>query len=310
MRVPDSGWEPDSAVGDQGDGDVTLTRGGDRIRVEAGSVQAVVDRSTGALVRYSVTDREFLEAPVRPSFWKVPNDNQRGNDYLERLGAWRTAAENRTVENVRIRRDGGRVAVTVDVGVSVEEADVQVQYVFYGSGVVALDVRYTPGSYGDVPSLPRMGLQFQMPEAFSQTTWYGRGPHETYPDRKTSGRVAIHSRPVEEWTHPYVWPQDNANRTDVWWVRFADDSGRGLQIAAETPMNVAARPYTDSTLAAATHTYDLRRADAITVHLDAGIHGVGGDDSWGERTHPQYTVPGNEPHRLRLWLQPVREGTE
>jgi beta-galactosidase len=310
MRLPASGWEASEALADGREGALELSRGDEQIRISAGPVQATVDRNTGALDQYRVDGRDVLEAPITPSFWKGPNDNQRGNDYVERLGAWRTAAQNRTVQNVRVRRGNGRVAVTVDIGVPVEEADVQVRYVLHEDGTLAVDLRYTPGTYGDVPSLPRVGLEFQMPGAFSQTTWYGRGPHETYPDRKTSGRVAVHSRPVEKWTHPYVWPQDNANRTDVRWVQFVDGEGQGLRVASERPMNVSARPYTDETLATATHTYELRPTDAITVHLDAGIHGVGGDDSWGERTHPQYTVPGNEPHRLRLWLQPVKEEAE
>jgi len=70
---------------------------------------------------------------------------------------------------------------------------------------------------------------------------------------------------------------------------------------------VAARPYTDETLARARHAYDLKSAETITVHLDARLHGVGGDDSWGLPTHPQYTVPANHPHSLQLWLQPVAE---
>jgi beta-galactosidase len=139
--------------------------------------------------------------------------------------------------------------------------------------------------------------------------WYGRGPNETYPDRKTSGRVAVHSLPVEAWPHPYVKPQDDANRTRVRWVEFADEAGEGLRIVADEPLNVSARPYTDSTLAAADHTYDLRPAGATTVHLDAAIYGVGGDDSWGLRTHPQYTVPADEPHRMRLWLRPATAET-
>ncbi|MCS4200973.1 hypothetical protein GGP93_002418 [Salinibacter ruber] len=121
--------------------------------------------------------------------------------------------------------------------------------------------------------------------------------------------MAVHSLPVEAWPHPYVKPQDNANRTRVRWVEFADEAGEGLRIVADEPLNVSARPYTDSTLAAADHTYDLRPAGATTVHLDAAIYGVGGDDSWGLRTHPQYTVPADEPHRMRLWLRPATAET-
>jgi len=308
MALPGADWNANVARGDVPEGAAQLTREADRFVASAGSIRAVVSRVTGALARYRVGGTELLAAPLTPSTWKVPNDNQRGNDYRERLGPWRTAVENRTVQDVTARRTtDGRVVVTADVGLPVEEADLQLRYTVYGDGTVQVDARYTPGAYSDVPSLPRLGLEFQLDDAYNQTTWYGRGPHETYPDRKTSGRVAVHSLPVAAWPHPYVEPQDNANRTDVRWVEFVDDAGEGLQVVADEPLNVSARPYTDSTLAAADHTYDLRRAGTTTVHLDAALHGVGGDDSWGLQTHPQYTVPANEPHRVRLWLRPVPE---
>ncbi len=306
MALPGADWNASVARGEAPDAGAELIREADRFVVAAGSVRVAVDRETGALASYRVGGTELLAAPLTPSTWKVPNDNQRGNDYRERLGPWRTAVENRTVHDVAAERAAdGRVVVTADVALPVEEADLRLRYVTYGNGTVQVDARYAPGSYGDVPSLPRLGLEVQLPERYDRTTWYGRGPHETYPDRKTSGRVAVHSLPVSVWPHPYVKPQDNANRTDVRWVEFADEVGQGLRIVAGEPLNVSARPYTDSTLAAADHTYDLRRAGATTVHLDAALHGVGGDDSWGLRTHPQYTVPANEPHRMRLWLRPT-----
>lgn len=309
MALPGADWDGSVARGTSGEGEAQLAREAGRVVATAGQVRVVVDRETGALASYRVDGTELLEAPLTPSTWKTPSDNQRGNDYRERLAPWRTAGENRTVEDVSAHRTAdGRGVVTADMGLPVDEADLQLQYVLHGNETLQVDARYTPGTYGDVPSLPRLGLEFQLDDAYDQTTWYGRGPHETYPDRKTSGRVAVHSLPVEAWPHPYVKPQDNANRTDVRWVEFADEAGQGLRIVADAPLNVSARPYTDSTLAAADHTYDLRPAGATTVHLDAALHGLGGDDSWGLRTHPQYTVPANEPHRMRLWFRPVMGG--
>jgi beta-galactosidase len=308
MALPGADWDASTVRANAPKEKVRLRREADRYVVVAGSIRAAVRRETGALASYRVDGTELLAAPLAPAFWKVPNDNQRGNDYRERLGPWRTAVENRTVQDVTARRTAdGRVVVTADVGLPVEEADLQLRYTAYRNGVIQVEAHYQPGTYGDVPSLPRLGLEFQVDDAYSRTTWYGRGPHETYPDRKTSGRVAVHSQPVAAWPHPYVEPQDNANRTDVRWIEFVDDTGRGLQVVADVPFNVSARPYTDSTLAAARHTYDLRPAGATTVHLDAALHGVGGDDSWGLQTHPQYTVPANEPRRFRLWLRPARD---
>lgn len=117
----------------------------------------------------------------------------------------------------------------------------------------------------------------------------------------------------------FLWSAGTGHLRDVFVRTDLDERYRDAKLEVDVELahfGANAGQYTveaelltpDSTLAAAHHTYDLRPAGATTVHLDAGIHGVG-DDSWGLQTHPQYTVPANEPHRFRLWLRPLqREG--
>ena len=120
-----------------------------------------------------------------------------------------------------------------------------------------------------------------VPATFEQVTWYGRGPQETYWDRKTGGEIAIHESTVEEMIHPYVRPQDNANRTDVRWFTMTDAAGRGLRVTCRaTPLCFAAWPYTMQDLEQATHDYHLPRRDTLVLNIDHLLHGVGGDDSW------------------------------
>jgi beta-galactosidase len=149
-------------------------------------------------------------------------------------------------------------------------------------------------------------MQLAVPVRFDRIRWYGRGPHETYWDRKTGGEIAIWELPLEEFIHPYIRPQDNANRTDVRWVCFTDQDGRGIRATGLQPLSVSAWPYTMEDLEQATHDHQLPRRDSITVNIDWKLHGVGGDNSWGARTHPQYTLPGNEPYSYGFRLEPCR----
>jgi beta-galactosidase len=66
-------------------------------------------------------------------------------------------------------------------------------------------------------------------------------------------------------------------------------------------LDVSAWPFSMEDLENATHINDLPRRDFITVNLDYKQMGVGGDDSWGARTHPEYTLPAqNYAYRFRL----------
>ena len=155
------------------------------------------------------------------------------------------------------------------------------------------------------PLLPKIGMTLAMPAAFDQVQWYGRGPQETYWDRKTGGEIAVYASRVAELVYPYIRPQDTGNRADVRWVSLTNASGVGLLIRAEDVLNFAAWPFDMSDLEAAKHSCDLPVRDHITVNVDYQLHGVGGDDSWGALTHPEYTLPGDKPYRLAFTLSPL-----
>ena len=135
--------------------------------------------------------------------------------------------------------------------------------------------------------------------------WYGRGPHETYWDRKTGGEIAIYRGTVDKWNHAYIHPQDVGNRTDVRWLSLTNDSGWGLKISGPRPLSYSAWPFSLEDLARAKHPHELPRRDFNLLHVDWKLHGVGGDNSWGAKTHPEYTLSGNQSHELEFILQPV-----
>ena len=147
-------------------------------------------------------------------------------------------------------------------------------------------------------------MQMAMPGAFNTITWYGRGPHETYWDRKSGAAVGVYSCSIEEQIHGYVRPQENANKTDVRWVALTNAEGAGLMAVGMPLLNASAWPYTMEDLEETTHDYLLPRRDIVTVNLDYQQMGVGGDTSWGALTHPEYTLPA-KPYAYRFRLTPL-----
>ncbi len=75
----------------------------------------------------------------------------------------------------------------------------------------------------DLPLIPKVGMTCAVAGQLDQVRWYGRGPQETYWDRKTGGEIGIYRLPVEQMMHPYVRAQDNANRADVRWFTLTNE---------------------------------------------------------------------------------------
>ena len=274
--------------------------------VEGQGFRVAVNRRTGALDSYRIQDQDMLAAPLEPNFWKVPNDNQYRSQYLNSARPWHDAARNRQVKQVVAVKSEGCINIRAEMVLPVGTTEYAVTYAIRGDGSVEVACRYRP-QQSNLPLIPKFGMTAVVPSTLQNVTWYGRGPQETYWDRKTGGEIAVHRLTVEEMIHPYVRPQDNANRTDVRWFTLTDSTGRGLHVVSgATPLCFATWPYTMKDLEQATHDYDLPRRDTIVLNIDHLLHGVGGDDSWGALTHPEYTLPGDRPYEYSFTLSPVK----
>ena len=287
-------------------GELTLRESEQRFVVSGKGFAVAISRGNGAMESFRINEHEMLAAPLEPNFWKVPNDNQLRNQYLKRLGPWRLAARDRSVDKVEARQLGdGTVHISTQATLPVGQSSYRTIYTIQGDGSVTVSADYTPGK-SNLPLIPKFGMSLAVPVQFDRVRWYGRGPHETYWDRKTGGEIAIHERSVNELVHPYLRAQDTGNRSDVRWVAFTSKDGFGLNVTAVEPLNFSAWPFTAADIESATHDYELRRRDQITINIDHQLHGVGGDNSWGARTHPQYTLPGGKPYSYAFTLSPVR----
>ncbi len=285
-----------------------LATSDDRYTVSGEELSVVINRRSAALESLQIKKQEMLAGPLVPNFWKVPNDNQYRNNYLGRLGAWRRAGPGSTVSRITCDRlNDGHVRVTADLTLPVKGADYNLIYDIFGNGTVQVAAAYRPEAGMRIPQLPRFGMTFTMPKAYDRVTWYGRGPHESYWDRKTGAEIAIHAATVDTMVFPYVRSQDTGNRTDTRWFTMRDHEGRGVRIAmVDKPLSFSAWPFTLEDLQEAHHDYELPRRAFNTVFVDWKLHGVGGDNSWGARTHPEYVLPGNRPYSLQFVIEPVK----
>ena len=171
-------------------------------------------------------------------------------------------------------------------------------YTIHGSGDVVIETHVVPDV--DVPFLPRLGLQMQLPGGYEQFTWYGRGPHENYVDRKEGARVGVYSGTVDEQYVPYIVPEENGNKTEVRWVSLTNADGVGLLAVGMPTMEVSAHHYTTGDLTQARHTYELVRRQEITLNLDYAQSGLGSASCGPGRLEKYQLKPEEVRYRVRL----------
>jgi beta-galactosidase len=264
-----------------------------KIAVSGKSFEVTFGKNSGVLESFAFNGKRLIASPLVPNFWRVPIDNDNGNGMPRRLGAWRDAGPGRTVKTIKADQ------ASISVG---KNSTCKNVYTVYGNGEIVVDATVTPRG-GNVPKLPRFGMQMAVPGRFDTLTWLGRGPHETYRDRKTGAAFGLYSGPVDENIHTYVRPQENGNKSDVRWMALTDRDGTGLIAVGMPTIDISAWPFTMADLENAEHIHELPRRETITVNLDYKQMGVGGDDSWGARTHPEYTLPARA-YRYSFRLMP------
>ena len=224
------------------------------------------------LTSWIVDGKEMLQAPLEPYFWKPENDNQHAAHFAERTAVWRKAT------------------------------DVTVKYTVIDERTIQVDVDYQPTGAESKPVMPKFGMRMRLPADFINIEYYGRGPWENYPDRKRSAFLGRYQMPLSEFETEYIHPQDNGCRTDVRWFNIANRKNT-LYIEGLQPLCIRAWDYGEEDLEGAGHPNEIQRGRFVNLNIDLNVHGVGGVDTWGQRTLPQYTIDGNKPHHYSFILQ-------
>lgn len=283
------------------------------------------DRKTGWLSHYEYQHKALLTAPLKANFWRPPTDNDLGNKMHEWAALWQTAAERLQLQELTSEQIDQGIKVKAKYSSDDFAGAYQVDYLLSGDGRIAVDSQLIINEGQQLPKLPRVGMQLVMPGEFDKLSWFGRGPHESYADRKTSATVGLYKIPVVEQIEHYSRPQENANKTDVRWLALKNNNGAGLLAVGNDMLNASAWPYLQSDIdfvagdakesasglvpVTSKHGAHVPIRDLITVNIDHLQMGVGGDNSWGRLVHEQYTIPATS-YRYGFSLVPFAAGQD
>jgi beta-galactosidase len=265
------------------------------ITITGNDFSLALDKNEGVITSYVFRGNELILTGPRPNFWRAPTDNDFGGRWQKTLSIWRDAGERRTVRSVTVMQDGPNVVrIRARSRLEAGRASYSTLYTILGNGAVTVDNHFEPRDEG-LPRMPRFGTQMTLPREFANVQWYGRGPHESYWDRKAGAPVGLYRGTVAEQFHPYVRPQENGNKTDVRWMALANDEGVGLLVIGLPLLSMSALHYTTDDLdpgeeKAQRHAGELVERDLVNLNIDYKQMGVGGITSWGPTGLPRYSL--------------------
>lgn len=258
---------------------VKITETNNQVMVNGKQFTLQLDTTTGQISSYVYKKQEYIVSPPKLNFWRAPTQN----DYRDKNGSrrWKKAHLDSLHPEVRkmdIKRMNKKV-VQVNIKKILMDPeqrkafDVFCGYTIYGNGAVHVHTNLMPAPH--VTTMGKTGLQIRIPRKFKHFSWYGNGPHETYPDRKVSGRVDLYEKQVKQLFHMYDVPQESGNRTDVRWGAISSEDGYGLYFSGDTLCHISAYPYADKAIEQAKHVHELRESDFVTLNLDHKQNGLG-----------------------------------
>ncbi|SDT53541.1 beta-galactosidase [Paenibacillaceae bacterium GAS479] len=272
------------------------------LTVSGESFTAGIDTANGSLVSYHFSGSELIKDPLMPNFWRAYTDNDRGNKQHERCATWRSAGEERMLRSLRWESLADRVIVhAAYVLPTTSESACSITYTILGSGAIQVQQLLVPGN--NLPEIPEVGLMFSMDGSFKDLEWYGKGPHESYWDRQLSAKIGLFQGKVADQFVPYLRPQECGNKLDVRRAAILNQKGVSLHITGEPTFELNALPYTPFELEANDHVYKLPVSDKTVVRINYRQMGVGGDDTWGSKPHPQFLLLADKSYSFSFTLQ-------
>lgn len=272
---------------------VVVEKTDDSFQIKSDKTSIQIDRKTGLLTSWNVNDTDVITSPIVPNFWRAMTDNDRigGRIHQRPSKAWSNAIRDAGSPDVSLDEESSTVTSSFDLANA--KAKLSITYRINGQGDVTLQSQLQREESS--PLMPRFGLQFTVPKSLSKTHYYGRGPFENYADRKSGALLGRYESPSDKLVHQYVKPQENGNRCDCRWMEMSGDN-LTVKATAVSPevFNFSVWPYSYQNLLSAAHTKDLKTTDYLTVNIDYGQMGVGGDNSWTEKALPLQEYRLNE----------------
>jgi beta-galactosidase len=267
-----------------------------KLYISGNGFDYVFDKNIGSLISINVSGEELIKNGPVLNVWRAPLANETdewsynaSNTRHKTDGYGHFAASewySAGIDRLTDYKDIFKIKRVDDENVTIEISNVMVlatsngafinHYIYQISSSGELTIHHTVIPDGDVPAwLPRVGVEWILAKSLNNVQWYGKGPQENYPDRKSGYKTDIYRSTVDEMYEPYLIPQDYGLRSENRWVRMTDENGTGLEFRGDKLFNFSLHPYTSENLTKALYPFQLHKFDGVTFNFDYATSGVG-----------------------------------
>jgi len=261
------------------------------------SFKLTIDKQTGLIKEYSFKGNNLSIKGAQINFWRPPTDNDMGAETQKRYSEWMNAGKTDAVARFETNKlNNGNYKITIEKNILNNDAILTQTLEIDGNGSILFDnsLKAIQGQHSD---FYKFGNHFTLPADFENIEWYGRGPQESYWDRKTAAFLGTYSGSIKEQYHQYIRPQESGNKTDVRWAKITRKDGSGFAILyVDSLIQVNALPYAPEQLTTGmekkqAHSGELEYDKYVHLDIDGYQQGIGGVDSWGQLPLAKYMLP-------------------
>lgn len=282
--------------------------------------------TTGTISSYVYKGDTLMDLGGQVNFWRAPVDNDYGANSPIHYREWLTAGKSNlnTTHSIR-KEDNGAIKLLFNQNLLNGDAAFAQVYMIFPDGKVRITndfkaINGKPNKFikksketlkeGEHSNMYKFGNEFVLSKEFKQTSWYGRGPFESYVDRKNATDIGLYKSATSDLFTVYARPQENGNRTDVRWIKFTKDNGISLKFYGTQLLNFSASHFKTEDLDSGPdkklkqeHGQLLVPREQVYLNIDGFTSGVGCVNSWGALPREEYLLPYQN-YFYEYWLIP------
>ena len=294
---------------------LTVNETSTAVNVSGKNFTATFTKSKGTLTGYTCDGVSMMSKPLQLSAFRLPTDNdgsKKGN--WDGMGLPKLSGTGKGTGTTVTKADDGKtatIAMTSTYGSGSNTFNVSLNFIVCADGTIMVNSFIRPNNTGAI--LPKLGFRLEMPKSMEQLSWFGRGPWDSYRDRKEACLPAIYNSTVTDQYEEYILPQEHGTKQEVRWLSVTNSEGQGLLFAAPDQMAASAvhfRPednYTNQGTRAQ-HTYQFKSCDNTVVNLDAATRGLG-NNSCGPDVMDKYELKAANT-AFRFFIIPLKAGVK
>ena len=294
---------------------LTVEETSSAVKVSGANFTASFSKSKGTLSGYTLDGVSIIRKALVLNAFRLPTDNDGSKKASWDALGLPTLSSTAKGTSTKVTKDDNGKTVTVSMqstyGTSSNTFDVSLDFIVCADGTIMTNSMIRPKNTGAI--IPKLGFRLELLKEMEQLSWFGRGPWDSYRDRKEACLPAIYNSTVTDQYEEYILPQEHGTKQEVRWLSVTDNEGRGLLFVAPDQMAASAvhfRPednYTDKDNRAK-HTYQFKSCATTVVNLDAVTRGLG-NNSCGPDVMDQYELRAANT-AFRFFIIPLKTGVK